>query len=352
MLFTKQVRVSWVGQICRSNVVQLNRVRCMSAAGSNPDLPALSDIRLFYEPSCSRELNHSNNIIRERILHSLFTMPADHDYLNQCARWRDIYDKLNAALPGRLQGAQVSMAGGRGHNYDFMINGELIEFKYGANRFQNLPQILSVQTRWDHDPLLGPNLPQVAPKRSLPYNLRFGRSLRALSHPPAITYTKFFYYQYLPHIAYLSSVYVPRPLVYRREVAHVAPRHPFFKALKRRQNKETHTISDKSIHDYLQALRASEHQWDWQHLSPAIERQNKKTFMFWDPDVQDFTIDKPKIIFNPYATPSFKRGKTGLFNTLVIPLDSQSGELLCLLRWKNHKGVQNPAWQIKYIPYA
>lgn len=324
----------------------------MSSSSPDPvptalSLPPIADIRLFFDAPTSRASNHSDNATRERILLSMFQMPSDHEYLQKCEKWRAVYDKLTGVLSDirgdstHPHGRPVQMAGGRANNYDFVLDGHLIEFKFGAQSFTSVPQILSIQTRWDHDPFLGPNIPSISVS---PYHLR---NIRCEPR----TYTQHFYYKYLPQIVPRSMPLVP-PDVYRYHVIRVTAAHPFFATLKRTQSPESQRISDQSIHDYLSALRAIEPaRWDWRHLLPMIEKQNNKIFMFWDPASLDFHIHKPDIRLSPNTAPYFRRGRQGLFNTVVLPLDDESGELTCLLRWKNHKGVQNPAWQIKYIPY-
>jgi hypothetical protein len=116
--------------------------------------------------------------------------------------------------------------------------------------------------------------------------------------------------------------------------------NPFFYRLKcAEDNSCTKEAIDKivkiSIADYLSRYASD---IDLKILRNKLQPQMDKTFIMWKSG--KFTSDKITI----GSTLEFKEVKNK--NTIVVSDLEHQQEYHLLLRWKNHKGVLNPAWQI------
>jgi hypothetical protein len=98
-------------------------------------------------------------------------------------------------------------------------------------------------------------------------------------------------------------------------------------------------IVTKSIDDYLQ----NHLNFDFDSFEKKLnESQGDKIYMLWnDSKFSKSEITELKIIKSLTVKPNGSKG----VNTIII--NSSSGkEFHFLLRWKNHRGVLYPAWQI------
>ena len=163
----------------------------------------------------------------------------------------------------------------------------------------------------------------------------------------------------IPKEDYLSKVYTIN--------YHI---HPFFDNIYTYENveslgfplKKKKEIVDKSIHEYLLKLTnisTTNDLLNYYSLNNDIlnenfvnklqekfitTQQNKKYICFHD---NEFHLDEIKIHELLINKDNFKlkRGRsTGLFNTIIFYNDYT--EIHMLLRWRNHAGILNPAWQI------
>jgi len=287
----------------------------------------VSEIKKFLE-KCSRDENDATNKIRERILKNIQAIPED--FLNDSTygeSWKLLLSKWNEAIIEVSKIANipehtryvVRMKGGRRTNYDADIdyfNGNTklqtvkLEFKYGCESLNGLPQFLSLQVKFGLFP---------------------------------VTYDRFFYDNYLDkYIAVDSGITLQKPSweVYKKQVTNVkASISPFFAMLKERESIEKEKkfcIVNESIREYLKQHAAS---IDTASLiKKFIDSQKGKVFALWSDG--KFHIDK--ISETEMSDLVFK----GVFNDNRIDLVKEKTTYGLLLRWRNHKGIQNPAWQI------
>ena len=207
----------------------------------------------------------------------------------------------------------VKRMGGRKHNYDFLVTrGEehKVEFKFGGLSVDSLPEYFN-------------------PAADKPFH--------------SMLYASFFYKNYLPQIAALCGVDLPSEDVYMKAIHKNTSKLEFFEALKRcEENPEIaqrkSTIVNESITAFLQAEMNNT---NLAALTEEFQRsQSGKKFMIFNSGkFYHDKIDETELI----AT-GVKEIRNG--NVLVIRSANPKTEHHMLLRWKNHKGVLFPAWQI------
>ena len=289
--------------------------------------PRIEDIALFYKKGSSKETNDSENRIREDILVFL-EKELPPEYANNF-RWSYLYARFHETLksicPTEYDHLQVVKKAGRSFNYDFEIiyfnssNDEIhrakVEFKHNTSTIDKMPQILSLQDKFG---LIG-----------------------------AMSYSEYYYTHYLD--AYLAVIgYMgdkPSLTEYVALVAGTAhEKHPMFGYMRKAESGKCKTkcadIVKESIHTYLYKyivkFRVDE------FSNKLIESQKNKYFLLWD--LKRFHVDmlteKDLQILHINIKPSKKNANT------VIAL-SVKYEFQLLLRWRNHNGILNPAWQIK-----
>lgn len=268
-------------------------------------------ILVFFKPS-SRDKNDATNKLREVILENILHSPNtdDEQYGEQ---WRKVQESWKKALHNLTDKPydqiQVIRKGGR-KNHDFHIDyfqdsacvdHKVVEFKFGKSMKQ-VPQIISLYTHF--------NL--------FPEN-----------------YAIYYYDNYLDK--YLSYVGIKKPLLeeYLSEVYKSKYTHPFFATLRERETEHKSiksSIVNESIEEYLKSNAT-------QILLPVlyekIQSTQQKTYLLWNE--KEFTTHHFQ--FEPLVYDHVNK------NTLFIT--SGAYTLKLLLRWKNHKGILGPAWQIK-----
>ncbi len=289
----------------------------------------VSDIATFFHSS-TRATNDKTNKIREKILQNLSTIPSDFledpDYGSQwnqvLTTWNETIS-LHAASLGvvSFDRAEVHLKAGRVYNYDYdvkLYSGDSckatlkVEFKYGASSINDLPQFLS--------------LPAKFPGLFEEY------------------YTDIWYHEFLPKYKACDSGLTeetPAYDVYKKEVIKNESKHPFFVQMKEREEfftKEKHDVVNESITAFL-TKNASTIQ-----LTSLIEKieesQKDKVYLLWSNG--KFHIDSINV--EDIKTLSFD----SITNGNTIQLKSKECSISLLLRWRNHKGILNPAWQIRF----
>jgi hypothetical protein len=210
--------------------------------------------------------------------------------------------------------------GGRTFNYDFDViyldseNIEIhrvkLEFKHNSKKIDKIPQILSLQDR-------------------------FGLV-------DAISYSEHYYTLYLD--TYLADIEYtgvkPTLQEYISLVAGIAPeKHPMFMFMR---SAKANPAVKESIHTYLNAY-VSKFKVD-EFTKKLVESQANKYFLLWD--LSQFHIDtlsaEELTIKDVLLKPTKKQT-----NTIVAR--STASEYHLLLRWRNHNGILNPAWQVKIM---
>jgi len=283
----------------------------------------VSNILTFFSTS-SRGKNDETNKIRENVLSGINKLPIkflqDPEYGSKwnilSREWNDNITILSEGIS--YTSYKIIHKGGRKANYDFMlsfyndeaiIKQQMIEFKYGATDIESIPQFLSLQAK-------------------IPFF--------------SVTYDKFYYDYYLDeYIACDGSITEPKPSldVYLKHITNTCfDVLPFFAQLKEceeNNKKEKAKIVNKSIENYLLQYGPSI------NIQAFIEKikstQKDKIYLLWNKG--KFYIDK----LDDVDTIKFK----SIEKNNRIELISGNGNLYkLLLRWRNHKGILNPAWQI------
>lgn len=275
---------------------------------------------LFSGPS-ARANNDASNKAREAFLVTLPGAPPQPEN----ARYTALRSGLCATvgwLCAEADSFTLVQKAGRKYNYDFdavfQIGGatikiEKLEFKHNATEITDLPQFLS----------LGAN--------ALPFG---------------VLYAAFYYDKYLAaYVATDAGITEPIPdratylsKVYNNNYDSL----PFFRQLYSRESTAKAAkgkIVNASIAEYLAIHGTS---IDKAAISDALwKRQEGKKFLLWN--CRTFNIRE--LTREDLTVTEIVRVHRG--NTLIVKSATQIFGLL--LRWKNHKGILYPAWQIKLL---
>lgn len=279
--------------------------------------------RLFFN-KCKRGENDAANKERELILSMLDKMEeecmGDDNFKILKNEWDCIIKKLGIKTDVPIYTRYtMELKGGRKFNYDadlLYYNGDTkvaerkVEFKNGASHIGNIPQFLSLQTRVELFPV--------------PYDI-------------------FYYKNYLDEYLKCDPGIItekPTEELYYKCVSNVNYSiHPFFEELKNREEiskKEKHAIVNKSIKDYLEKYSKS---FDIIAFSKRVkDTQKDKHYLLWNNGKFYYDVMDESQMSNMEVS-SIKNG-----NTLVIKSSNTLYNIL--LRWRNHKGILNPALQI------
>ena len=228
--------------------------------------------------------------------------------------------KADGKKAGGKKAGGKKAGGGRGNNHDFIfeylsadgtvVHTQKVEFKQGAKTIEKQPQILSLASK-------------------------------SLNFP--LTYAEFYYDNFLKRYCEtdtgINIAPPPREIYLKIIYQDKYDSHPFFKCIYDREEtakKAKAAIVNKSISTYLAAYADK---CDLTQLNTLmIEKQKDKAFLLWDMStfhVKRLTTEN----LTPIANRGVSRGNT-------IDITTATHVLKLLLRWKNHKGVLFPAWQI------
>lgn len=265
--------------------------------------------------------NDAANKRREAYLATLYDTVIPTDSPAQLVQLHNAWKTtVNSLCPAPFAAVKITSAGGRSKNYDFqfdytatdgtLIHQQKAEFKHGAASIEKQPQFLSLAAKDLHFP---------------------------------VSYTEFYYDRFLlTYCATDSGITVDPP---DRETylkcVHSAnyDSHPFFRCLYNREETSTkakHAVVNDSIRAYLDAYADK---CDLTHLAALMTaKQDGKAFLLWD--MSEFHV---RWLTTADLTPTEFRG---VRNGNTIVLGTATHTLKLLLRWKNHKGILYPAWQI------
>lgn len=283
----------------------------------------MEQIELFYTVGKKCD-NDSNNKRREEILEGILKVPEE--YLNDAQygeKWREVQNGWRDVLRGLCSDVFDSMnilkMAGRGNNYDYcvnyynseqIVNKRCIEFKYNSSSLDKIPQFLQLYE-----------------------NCGFIEK----------SYAEFYYENYLwSHIEHIPGLEILDKELYLKLVRGTKYNcNPFFSRLKdaeldKPSKSVINKVVNKSIGDYLTRYAK---EIDLEVLQKRLSAsQKEKVFVMWKSG--KFTTDTISI----GSKLEYKGVKNK--NTIVVDDIEQKQEYHLLLRWKNHKGVLNPAWQI------
>jgi hypothetical protein len=279
----------------------------------------MENITLFEKPGSSRANNDAENKLREECIVHL----ASGKYTSFDDKWKSIGVKLHISLRTLCPDystVKMIQKGGRKFNYDFdavfyntiddIIQISHIEFKHNASSLEKIPQFLSLQDK--------------------------AGLIRASS------YSEFYYTNFLD--LHLSTISYTGEKPSLEEYVLIVSRidwtsHPMFEKMRFAEEhneikKMVRTLVRQSISQYLELYANT---FDISKFTEIVKTtQTDKQFLLWD--LNDFRIQQIDTTSNVI----FK----GVKNNNTIVLISDSYEYHLLLRWRNHLGILNPAWQI------
>jgi len=170
-------------------------------------------------------------------------------------------------------------------------------------------------------------------------------------------YVDFFYSTYSERLSTFTSEAIPVRDRYMSMIFNPKyDQHPFFMDLYKKSkrsstiNKKLHELKDESIDIYLDQIRQAPRSIDLISLETALEKQLDKVFLSWSSEKMELGVEVlSQDDLKLSNRVGFKRGRKGLFNTVIF--STLSGKSIsALLRWRNHPCVLVPAWQVKLSP--
>ena len=323
----------------------------------------VSFISTFFTTS-TRGKNDEANSKREMVIEQIGNPPtefmedellgANWKYVK--AEWdkaiQIVATKTNVTEP--YTSYRIEKKGGRKFNYDGVVmfyneGGEVIasrkiEFKYGATNVNSVPQFLSLTTK-KYQHMFREETSTAAPTTST-------------AAPTTQSYEVFWYHEYLDkYIAcdpQLQQSQPPSPPPPQKPSLEEYIRciqktnydvNPFFEHLKKCEDnfkKEKAAIVNKSISEYLSLFGSK---IDLSVFTQKIrESQTDKTFILWGKNMKDMKCHIDTISPEEMEDIQFRSIKNK--NTIVLESSVTKTTYNLLLRWRNHKGILNPAWQI------
>jgi len=318
-------------------------------------IPLYKDIEFFYNINSKNENNSANNI-RENIILYVFNRETDEllPYINHQifgTKWSILINSLNKKLDmilnefeknlhNKLYQFEIIKIGGRKNNdftiriyqNDKIINEIKLEFKNNCSQIDKLPEICQLYE-----------------------NSEF------INYNSEISYYEYFFNNIIPKI---REKYPLLPNItldeYKKDVQKACTsknrdKFPFFKKLDDLRNINVYEFDrnfvDIYINEWLNLIcKNNKCELDLSILSKKIKQMTSKIFLMWKYDIKNINnsgfyieiIDNSNI--ENLKFDCLKGGKNG--NNTII-LNDNINQYHCLLRWKNHNGIQGTAWQIK-----
>ena len=269
-------------------------------------------ILVFFQRS-ARAANDSANKLRESILTEILDTPHTEDPLYG-DRWQKVQRAWKQALHEVARcpydTIRITHKGGRA-NHDFLaeylnqdqVQSRHLEFKV-SKTMKSIPQFLSLYVSFGMFPVL---------------------------------YDHYYYHEHLDK--YLNLVQLEKPPYeeWRRELYKSNSSMPFFQTLRTKEaehKKEKEKIVNDSIQSYLETHGST---FDPVPLYAKLQSSQDKDYLLWDGD--QFQVHR--LAFGPIEYVGHTKNQ--------ILVRSGDLDLRLLLRWKNHKGILGPAWQISVI---
>lgn len=289
----------------------------------------VSDIVLFFQQNSSKADNDKNNKKRELILENIIKLEPkfyeDKEFQKYWVLVKDSwFSTLSKLCKEKFETIIVKQKAGRSFNYDFDVSYESeskkilqtlkIEFKHNSESIEKIPQFLSLTDG----------------------TCDFFKE----------SYASFYYDNYLTKYlecdenlkSYLKDS--PSKEEYLKLVKKTSyDCHKMFKSMYLKEDtkkEEKFKIVNESISEYLKKYASS---INLECLKEKlIVTQKDKYFLLWNLDqfkVQNIDVEN----INSLKFSSVKND-----NTIII--EGKDMKFHLLLRWKNHKGILLPAWQI------
>ncbi len=281
-------------------------------------------INVFFESNIKSD-NYKYNLKRELLIYIILNNKLNTDFYKYSQIWSYINTKLQTylihyILPENIKTMKVEYKGGRKYNYDFEIiykdiNNEIqnknIEFKHNFKSISTYPQILSLQSK------------------KIYFNVDYAEYIESLSKLYNIDNINRNDYIILT-INYNSNKWFK--YIYTNEKLFI---------------NEKKQIIDKSIHNFLiDKINIIINDMDM--INKKLNSLADKHYMLWDKNdfKYDFITKEELTLKKTYI---LKKNKNNMYNTICFDTNNKTTKIEFLLRWKNHYGILNPAFQIKFI---
>lgn len=220
--------------------------------------------------------------------------------------------------------------------------------------------------RWNYDMVLTCELPDTSSKYDLKFEFKTGKNYNKLTkHPQVLSlasnhhsfssigdYAITFYRNHLRAFNDLLSVpyegELPSEEFYMKVIHNTDyKKHPFFKHAYDHETSESQKYVAMTIHEYLtENITKVDPEKIVDHIRNT---QLTKYFFLENRETQQWKVERivPEIFGGPVQSTKTEIGKqVKMANALLIVLEKCV--FRCLLRWKNHRGVLYPAWQISF----
>lgn len=272
----------------------------------------------------SKDKNDYNNKIRENLIEMIINNGIPLSWYLFHHKWFLLKTKIEKYLLSLnsnifYEKVECICKGGRNFNYDFDIKfytndyiiDKKVEFKYGCSKINDYPQFLSLSTKDN------------------------------------CSYSEYYYEKFLNLIPYIYNIEMISKEDFMKNIYGTNyESNLWFKTLyendkiSNQYKEKKDEIVKLSIHNFL-----IEHSYelDLEKFSDKfIQTQKDKHFMCYDGDFHYDYIEESELKIKNIL--DFKGGSEYI-NTLILETFSDT-KIHMLLRWKNHNGILNPAWQI------
>lgn len=282
----------------------------------------------------SRTKNDTSNRIREIIICCIINNTIPNDFFRYSRLWKNLKNNIFTYINNIFSNIDIKkisckLSAGRSNNYDFTItihnnnNEEInknIEFKFNTCSVDDCPQFISLSDKFE------------------------------LSHKK---YADFFYDNYLKEITDLYNIDIIDKDIYLKYIYQSNfNKNIFFKKLYENEtNNENKLINskklivDKSINDYI--VTYINDFYINKLTKKFLDSQKDKIYMLYNIKTHTFKIDQINDnelkLLNKY---NLKKNKLGFVNKIIYETESKKATIHILLRWRNHLGILNPAFQI------
>lgn len=296
-----------------------------------PKMNQVADIIELTKKS-TRHGNDTANRKREAIIPLLASPPEDYlTHLEYGHLWREESQKWNEFLSSEAlkrgyaeyNRVTVRPKGGRGNHYDFdidyftndiLLGNVKTEYKFGGKTIESLPQFYSLSVK---------KCDMFAESYSAYYYNHFIDKYiecdKGLPNKPSFDdYMKYVHQEKYERLS-------------------------FFATLKEREHenqKEKANVVNESIKKYWEEYGRK---MDFVAFQRKIETQKDKLFVLYE-NGQYYTDMFRENELSGELTVSDK-----IINNNILEVKRGNSAFHLLLRWRNHKGILNPAWQIKLV---
>ena len=312
-------------------VPTINDIALFSKCNEKPKKGKLVDKRANED---GRTTNGKKNEVRESIIEMLSNLPEQYA---EDARWIELRDKfmktVSAFSPYSNYTFRIIKKGGRRFSYDF-------DFVYTKCEDQSISSVENIETttckmefKYSNTSTID-KIPQIYQKSC--------NTTRIFSEDTELYSTYYYKNGLLRYRNTDDMIRVPIPTLeeYVKKCGSNESLHPFFVEMKSRQDNnvsEKSAVVDSTIEEYIRICVDS---IELDKVSDILrETQTDKTYLLWNYNTLEFHIGRI-----PADELTITRVITTTKNTIVFQANRYKYHFL--LRWKNRKGILNPAWQV------